>query len=358
MSDDEMYDEDMIMSVPLPPRTPFIIPQPFAGSLSDLQEIALESLDHTSLLIQKHFTGPDLDCYHGSSNGLFNSPYHAKLNSLLQMYVQAIDKTIREKEALLFDIGRDIWLDFDLIIFSKHAFAYATILRLQMLTNPSEAENPRVRLMLDHVVLLGLACQYSWIPNLYCHPTNHINMPQMSKFLVKMRSDSGLVGCIDKHNGCNCLSSLLESLPKTETCFSCEKQVTRGGMLKCSKCKIVWFCDKTCQKKDWYVFSTNNAALVSFPCNSPYICFTRAAGSNTNYNVVKLHPPPNSKFLWSTKSMTGRSLFLDSNPMNIVDRIYVVSLYDIVTCDVHGDPGSGTISRLYIFLPPIPDADS
>jgi hypothetical protein len=323
MSDDKKSDEEMTIQVPLPPRTPFIIPQPFAGNLYDLQKIALESLDHTSLLKQKHFHGPVLECYHGSSNGLFNSPYHAKLNSLLQMYVQAIDKTRCEKEALLRMMCRDIWLDYDLIIFSKHAFAYATILRLQMLTNPSEAEKPGVRLMLHDVVVLGLTCQYSWIPNQYCNPTNHIIMPQMSKLLVKVRSDSGLVGCIDKHNGCNCLLSLLESLPKTETCFSCDEEVVQGGMLKCSKCKIVWFCDKTCQKKHWYVLKKKKASLFPFRCNSLYIRFTRGAGRNTNNNVVELHPPPNSKFLWSTKSMTGRSLFLDTKPPKIAECIYM-----------------------------------
>jgi hypothetical protein len=217
------------------------------ASALDREGAILESIDHRQLLEHVHFFPPIMDCYHGSSNGMFFSPYHEKLhqlaaammkNSITQVELHAVVKTFSESN----------WLVLDFVIFAKHAFAFATILRLQIEIdrNATFARN-----LLDTVNMIGLVCQYDWIPNKYCHPREPPHLRQYCKFAQKVRSNRGLVTCIDKHNACNCLAPLLDRLPKTDACFVCRREVPEGQMLECRGCKLVWYCNAVCQKNGW-----------------------------------------------------------------------------------------------------------
>lgn len=66
-----------------------------------------------------------------------------------------------------------------------------------------------------------------------------------------LRSVRGVTALVAKRIPCNCLGALKKQIPKTEDCRFCKVPKLSKQLSRCSVCKIVSYCSKECQVKDW-----------------------------------------------------------------------------------------------------------
>ena len=73
---------------------------------------------------------------------------------------------------------------------------------------------------------------------------------------VYVGGDRGIINCLSRETKayCTCMDDMkreAESMKKTEICGGCNRSVPRKGMLKCSGCNYLMYCNEECQNKHW-----------------------------------------------------------------------------------------------------------
>ena len=103
--------------------------------------------------------------------------------------------------------------------------------------------------------LLGMARinQYHWDPEAEGDIVDKVKRHVRT---LMHQDDRSVIKCLSRENKpfCNCMQAKKKEargMDRKELCSGCGILFSRKGMLKCSGCKIVMFCNEDCQTIHW-----------------------------------------------------------------------------------------------------------
>ena len=190
-------------------------------------------------------------CFHGSTSNHF--PDGRSYNKVIVDYLSLTNGGTNPSAVKDFVSNRGHDEDFVDLNFSRYIFALCTSWYLKLnRTTPDMKE------------LLHRALRIKYLYEPLCVELlssggpgpDHDKLNRYYRAIMMNTDDRGFINCLSKETKpyCDCMKGKkreADTMDKIELCCGCKRTFQREGMLKCSGCKCVMYCNEDCQTKDW-----------------------------------------------------------------------------------------------------------
>ena len=177
-------------------------------------------------------------CFHGSTSDRFRDG--VAYRDVIRDYLSAPDRPKFIKDHQYFTD----------LTFSRYVFAVCTSWYLAM---------NRTTVDMRWLLQMAIEIKYLFVPAMVGSGGPALDQDKLNRYCRGIHTtvnDRGVINCLSRETKpfCDCMKvkkTEADGLEKTEFCWRCRHSFPRDGMLKCSGCKIVMYCNEDCQTKDW-----------------------------------------------------------------------------------------------------------